>query len=498
MRKVKILEKIKAIPNITKVGLLGVMFAYFGGAFLFASTTQWYGTGDSPLHLDYVWQVTQGKLPNFNEGVLYGPLLEVREQPIHYVSQHPPLFYVLLAPFLAPFLENGDWKHAMAVGRAVNIIIGLALGLSLAWAGRTFGGRQKELFTVAVPFIGLLALTVIRNSADVLNDTLGLVWVVCALTLAYKILKSGVSRKNLAMISAILTLGMSTRASYIATLGVVVLAVMAAVYLHSAKDSHIRRIVRASGVAAAVLAPVLVAIGWFYWRNYQASGSWARSGAQSWISDIRPYKSLLDVLTNADLYTAPMKIFHTAYLWGVAAVSFIVGFGSIIHSQWKRLFKGANKTTLVSGGLLAVYVLLVYGMQIDHAVGYGQFSARYFLSLLMPITVVIVYGLVLIEKARGQLVVLFGGLSMYGLVLGIKGFLDTKVSPATYAGLGYVDSFRVAAADNGVPFSLVVMSVIIGLVGFSIVSLSLFKLTPGKFDGKMVLNRGLAKGAIKR
>jgi|LSQX01.3.fsa_nt_gb hypothetical protein len=51
-------SKINALPAIVKLGLLGVAMAYCGAVSVFALTMQWYGTGDSPLHLDYAWQVT--------------------------------------------------------------------------------------------------------------------------------------------------------------------------------------------------------------------------------------------------------------------------------------------------------------------------------------------------------------------------------------------------------------------------------------------------------
>ena len=406
----------------------------------------------------------------------YEPLKEVREQPVHYTSQHPPLYYVILAPFLAPFLEDGDWKRAMLTGRIINIAIGVLLGAALAWAGWEFGGRRRYLFVISVPFIGLMALVVARASGDVVNDILGMLWVVLALTLTYRLVRDGVDTRSLLLLSAVLALGMSTRASFIATFGISLVAVAASIFIHVNKIDLAVKSLRGIQASLYLIVPALLAVGWFYWRNYQASGSWARSGPQSWISDIRPYKSLLEVLTSPDLYKAPKQMFHAGRLWYISAVSFLAGVFVLIPVV-VRNFKKSKKITGAVVFLTAVYVLLVYGMQIEHAVGYGQFSARYFLPLLMPISVVVVYGLAYFEKLKGMAIVAFVGLSLAGFIAGTKNFLETKVNPSLYKDLGYIDTFREASVQNGVPFVAVVVCTILCLIGFVLVAISLYKVS---------------------
>jgi len=60
---------------------------------------------DETGHFDYAYQVWHGRLPVFEDGVSVKPPF-ASIPPVQWTAQHPPLFYVIEAPFIGPFVDQ--------------------------------------------------------------------------------------------------------------------------------------------------------------------------------------------------------------------------------------------------------------------------------------------------------------------------------------------------------------------------------------------------------
>lgn len=466
------------LPKAMLIGILGVVFLYVSVAGLISITTPWYSPhGDTGPHVDYVWRLHNGDLPKYDQGITYPAFVErgankSRQQ----AAVNPPLFYLVHALFVGRLLNEGEWHKAIAVGRAINIFIGVLLIASLAWAGWVFGGSRKALFAVAVPAVSALSYWILRLNRDYALDAFLAVFTSLTLVILYKIIQKGPKPRYMAGLIVLSICGMSTKAPYIIFLAVSLLAVVISVFMHS-KATFNKKILKCVGLTALILGAVALVIGWFYYLwNYRSSGKWFSAFPNSQSGD-REYKSFWDVTTSPLLWA----IFYARYtaipIFSAVISSFtIAGYFTMKKVNLLKLKK--DKTSVYIILLMALAVTGVIATQLELAIGFGSINYRYLLPAILPIGLYLCYGLLEIKWLRGQLVaaaaIIMSGTTLLAIRVsptkenlppGITTW-DEGIKKIYKIGLGY-----------GVPASVVVALFAMFIVGAILLPIALYRLS---------------------
>jgi len=131
-------------------------------------------------------------------------------------------------------------------------------------------------------------------------------------------------------------------------------------------------------------APV-IAIGWFYVRNFMYSGS-PLSGVGKVALPGRTYRSASDVLALPQLWTEFIEGWAGMRPWGVGSwpvnhtAAHAVVAVSIFSTLVWLVYRRRGRAFWLTAAMLLAFVLLLNVGQFYHAVGYGAFNWRY----LMP------------------------------------------------------------------------------------------------------------------
>ncbi|MEX1123785.1 MAG: hypothetical protein WEC81_01270 [Patescibacteria group bacterium] len=470
--------------QLVTLGLMGVVFALVCGWGVFATGIPWSGTADSRLHLDYAWQVGHGELPAFWDGT-EAPLDGYKSE-IQFVSHHPPLYYALLAPIVTPLLDAGHVSAAILAARVFSIFIGILCALALAWGGWLVGGKHRALFAVATPAIAT-ALLAFNVTGDIMNDGLATLFSIAAMVGSILIIQKGLSAKYVWLLALVCLGGMASRSSFIGTLAVVFIAIFIAAFLHGQGRSW-RQFFVASGICAVIVTVLIAGIGWFYYHNYQLSGSLFRNRPAGSAQQIlhRRNKTLPFVLKSPGLwdmvttkfYGKEWKILpkvgsHTVNYWLSIGVWLYISTG--VFLRWRSSRSSISKTQLAIVGLLILQFMIVYGQQIAYAVGYGGFNRRYLLPAWLPFGLFLAAGALYWQKLRGLAVVTIAGLAWLAVYAQVINFLVTRsgidsTKPWEVLKIGIVDI-------NHLPDVLLPLLTVGLLAGLAIQGIVLWKLT---------------------
>jgi hypothetical protein len=458
----------QAIPRVVRFGTLGnlVLFASVSG--FNAVVLPWIGAADSRFHMRYMLAVWHGTLPADHS----------------IVSAHPPFYYALFAPIVGPLLEEEHFTIAVVIVRAANIVFGAICLLVLAWAGWNLSSTRKAAFAIAVPGLAGLITPYIRVVGDTYNDGLATLFATSALAIAIVMIKRGVTRGSAITLAVVSVLGMSTRATFVVTFGLALIALIAAVLLHGS-GTRFARFKEGAASAIAIGLIVVAAIGWFYVFNMQRSGSWFRSHPAAPFA-ARDYASLTDNLTNPDFYLVTIARLLGFRDWvGMfpfngtisIAISAICGIGLVFWLLTRRRWKSilSKRTDLLIAILLILQMLGLYAMQLQHATGWGNINLRYFLPGLLVFGVVMAIGALQWRRLRGQLVTVLMAVLGAGAALDVVWFSSPMVrhvptqNPLTY--------FPQSVIGNGLPVAVVVVLVVGMIGGLLIAGASLFRAT---------------------
>lgn len=448
------------------LGFFGVILLYVGTAGIVSSTTAWYSRGDTFRHVDYVWRVYNHDIPRWYDGVQYKPFTDLTGPKKQGESANPPLFYIIHAPFVGPLLKEGKWQAAIAMGRAVNIMLGVACIAVLAWAGWLLGGKRKELFAITVPAFSVLLFRFTRLNMDYAIDPLFVTLSTLSLIANFKVLKSGLKRKYIIWIAVLSVLGMLTKAPYMVFMFINFLAIIIALFMHSKQTSK-QKLIKGSLISAAILVLVCLATGWFYYFwNYKTNGNLFKSSPPGYTGG-REHKSLYDVISSIRLWS-----FFYANYSPFPALS--VTIASLAGSTYLRLGKKEvnkffkDKARAIAIGLVFLSALGMFTVQVKFGIGYGAINFRYMLPAVLAFSLFLSYGLLGFDKMRGQ-VATFAVCCM--------------AIPSVLALSGDLKDIYHACLRNGIPAvtpGILVMMIAIGLVLFSASLFTLTKSTKAK------------------
>lgn len=393
------------IPKSVRLGVAGVSLAYLAIAGMSSTVHPWIGGSDTPRHVDYVYSVYRGELPDPHKCHNHLGSSGKKSSCSTYANgiarngaaHTPPLHYVIMSVFSGDILDSGHWKRAVGVMRVVNIFVGLVCIFALAWGGWLIGGRYREYFAIATPAFSILITPFIRVVADVLNDPLVVLLSTSALVITIASLKLGPSTGRSIALVAICSMGMLTKATFLSTLLLVMFFLAVAYYIHN-KDK-IKALKYTLVTNVSILASVIVTSGWFYWRNFQISGSPMRAFPKYELIG-RDKNSLTDLLLDPHFWAViPEGLFGNfrGNISIVQPLSLLVFFIACIGMSMMvaRFIKSRkissvvrSKSHIIIGSILALMLLqiaAVYAQQLQHSIGWGLINLRYLLTALLPI-----------------------------------------------------------------------------------------------------------------
>src|SRR3989344_3962469 len=460
------------------LGVLAVILLYISIAGMVSITTPWYipKQNDTNRHVDYVWRIYNGQIPKYTDRVTYPPFLEKGYSSSQNAAANPPLYYIIHAPFVGPYLNAGKWEKAIAIGRTINLAIGVLCVLALSWAGWVYGGRRRELFAVSVAALSTMTFLFLRLNRYYALDALVVLIGTLNLIVLRKMLEHGLRRKYIIPLALLSVAGMATKSTYIVILFTSLIAVIMAAVI---KDNKIKlkSILRGSYISGMILALVIVSIGWFYYYwNYKASGDLFRAVNNKSLDTSRPYKSLFDVLTSAQLWSLFYARLTQIPVISTAITSFAVA-GIILKKDLKLSILYRNRAVSWSILLLISVFLGTIFTQIVLATGYGSISFRYLFPAIFPIGLFLAYGLLEFDRLKGQMV------SLAAILMAGTTLIGIRVSPTEENLLTGVNKWRAglskiieAATENGVPVLLTKSLLLLFAIGAILLPIAMFYL----------------------
>lgn len=352
----------------------------------------WSGTNDSSFHLDYIYQVSNGRLPK-PEGVEFNPAAGEPTGGRQFASAHPPLFYLLASIVAGDTLSYELWENAVLRVRLLNVLLGLSTVIATAWVARLSTRTNRLSFAVATAAIAPLMVSFTLFSGDIYNDVLLTLLSTLALGCTIKSLREGPSWPLVTVLSVISAAGMLTKATFVIPLAIAIGGVLIASFTTMPHQRPLVRSVVIGSKLVLLSAIPLLASAWFYARNLSLSGSWMRSSPKAPLLG-REKKSLHDVLTNADFYQVYFEQFlgskKISFLWtsnhSISLLVFLVAF--VVLAYWAvrnaANWKSHMQVNWVFIRLAPVGFLLGgYAAQLSQATGYGQINIRYLFPALV-------------------------------------------------------------------------------------------------------------------
>jgi 4-amino-4-deoxy-L-arabinose transferase-like glycosyltransferase len=370
---------------------------YLAVATYAALTLPFEGTADAKDHLDYVYQVSIGQLPA-PEGHPLFPDVSGRQ----FASAHPPLYYALMALLVGGMLPE-HVAEATAVVRLVNIVLGAATIVVVAWFGHLLGGRYRGPLAVGMAAIAASSFTMIRFGAEVYNDMLLALLSSLALALtAHLILRRPSWWAGVAIV-VVAALGLGTKSSFIVPLAVCV-AALGITGLRYIRTRAWRTMWAYGAIAVLMLVGAIVVNAWFYAFNYERSGDWYRSSPKAPLLG-RRHRSTVEVLLDPEFWLLiargyvgrglPERFSHIGTIIVVALAAVTVAVVVVLLLR-RYLRLDANHVTLVA--MLALQLAGTYATQLSHASGYGALNFRYFMPAVIAVSLLLAFGCVALGR----------------------------------------------------------------------------------------------------
>ncbi|WIB25338.1 glycosyltransferase family 39 protein [Curtobacterium sp. MCSS17_015] len=409
----------RPIPSLhTGIVIAAALFAVFGSVAIGFSSPP-FNSGDEAAHFDYAVSLWHGYLPVFEDGLTIDPPFGVLP-PAQWVSQHPPLFYALLAPVVGPIWDGGELYHAVLAGRVVNALLAGLTVVAVAWAPRRVLPTRPLAACLAAVITSLTPMFLLVGGA-VYNDLPNVGFGALAIGVAATALRRGLST-GLVVAAAVVTAGgMLSRLSF----AVFVVAVLVAFVCARGAGWWNTLGGKVVAVVIAAAAPVGAA-GWFFLRNQRLTGNIAGSQPE-WAAEHlqRRQHGFVETVTDPEFWTGVFSVFRGHFtidvLWpwallvaplllavvvavvpalrrngrspaatgAMAAHAAPTGTGR--HRRRAVQATGRVADVLVALMLVAVFVLIVY-LQVRFTMQGGAAQARYGLPLVPVLAVVMAIG----------------------------------------------------------------------------------------------------------
>lgn len=361
-----------------------------------------YASADEAAHVDYAYQVWHGGLPVFEEG------LELRPPggfvpPVQWVAQHPPLYYLLLAPVVGLLADAGLPVAASYAARGVSIVLFALLVVVSWWSVRQVVRPGSTLPVVTALLVACTAWAA-RLGGSAYNDMLTALLVTALLGLTLRSLRHGLGPRLLAGLVLIAAACALTRTSAM----IVAVVCLAAALLGAVLRARLQLEPARRAVALAVAAPAAVALasGWFYVRNVRLTGS-ITGGHPDWSTENlgRETRSLGEAVTDLGTWGELLDLFQWRDVLSAGTAAVVLLLVPAVAAA-ATLRPGARGTTPAPPAdpanrtLAALPVLLLVGatgavlaVQIAYTAANGSAHPRYLLPVVLPLCLAVGAGL---------------------------------------------------------------------------------------------------------
>ena len=416
-----------------RLGVFGAALALLAGAAVFAMISPALGTADETGHVDYAFQLWHGHLPIFQNGVMFRPPFG-SIPPVQWEAQHPPLFYLLLAPAVGPLIDGGHPMMAVLAARAIGAVLAALCVVGLGWAVGAMTKRSQTAWMICAAAVAAPISPFLRVGGSVYNDDIAVLFTVLALGITLRAIRCGLSRGLLTAAAVVAAGGMLARANFIITLLTMCGGLVLAWWIQS-RSPWPRRIAVSIGIALVPVAAAALVAGWFYLRNVHLTGSW--TGSQpAWAAAHlgRQQLSIGTVVrqTKGGWTIADQLFLQQTGRWArygqdlVATLVVLAGVVLLVHAGRRLLGHRAPGSAAVSvdtARSVSVFVVLAMQLIITLIVLYGYMAggggsiSRYLLPALLTIAVIFAFCVVgLLPRARPAALTLYSVLA-WGLFL---------------------------------------------------------------------------------
>lgn len=373
------------------LGLVANLITGAGVCAGYALSSPLYGAKDEVAHVDHAYQLWHGTLISVGDPMRM-PQIWGYTLPFDWTGQHPPLFYLLLAPVVGPLTDAGHLLAAGMAARGVSVVITCLVVAAVMWTVRQIVPGRPEV-SVAAGLVTALSPGLTRLGGVVFNDNLFVLWATLLVGQSVWLLRHGARTRGLVLFGLYAAAALGTRLPGVVVIGVCAAALgLVWLFLGPRRGrasswtgglADVGRLSVAVGLAIAVN-------GWFYVRNFLDTGNWSgmqtdlvgKAGGPLHAREVRP---VLDVATDPDIWRQlliPPALQEHLVIGAVLtlaplALGLAVGLRALAPARRDRV---RVATALL---VLALSVVIV-AIQLKYAAGGGGAYWRY----LLPLTVV--------------------------------------------------------------------------------------------------------------
>lgn len=401
------------------VGLIGALLGFLGFSLHYAFATEPLLPPDEPAHLAYGYAIAEGELPEIDSwdtfpdsaGHMSEAMRDARDHRYRqvWVANHPPLYYVALAPLLVATDALGDADGGLVAGRLLNIAFAAA-GIAMIYLlAVEVSGGVRSLGVAAAALAGFIVQAQYTFS-HAYNDGLALFTTTLMLWAAARCLRATHPPGGALLLGLSIAAAAATRAVGLITGVVVILAVVGARTVIEGRRVS-RPLYVASMHAAALALPSVLLVGWFYLRNIALYGDIGASsylldrfgrvsreeGVLGTALDRQLWQVVYDRMVGYTRFANPIRLSEGGLaLWRWAAVLALVGvLVALVRGRpGGRRADGEPAWLSRAGVLMLVAVVATHAaVFVQHVSGGGSPWPRYLYPALGPLATLAVIGL---------------------------------------------------------------------------------------------------------
>lgn len=438
-------------PRVEQAERLALLVAMLSGMLLsltVALADAPYATGDEPPHVDYAYQVWHGALPVFEDGLTLRPD-GAWLAPVQWTAQHPPLYYLLVAPLVGPLADAGHPVAAVYAARGVNVLLSGVFVLAAWWSARRLT-RPGSPLPPLVAFLAGAMPAAAHVGGSAYNDLLAATAVTALFGLAATAVRRGLDARLIVLLSLVAAACALTRLSAALIAAVVAGVALAAGAVRAAQGRG--RWAHVGALALAGPGAVLATSGWFYLRNLELTGTvtgshfdwalanqnrqerpvwavladpetWARLPDLFWWAGRLPPNTALTLTTM--VVTAALLVWTPLVLAAVAAVR-----RRRVAARGPDDAPARRTDRLLLRALPAAAVAVSVTVQVTYAASSGGVYPRYLLVVSLPLCLAIAAGLAVRPRL---LVPAWTALTLLDLAVWLSVELATPAPPGYYA-----------------------------------------------------------------
>ncbi|WP_406031629.1 hypothetical protein OG801_23635 [Nocardioides sp. NBC_00163] len=389
-------------PQLWTAGLIANLITCAGVCAGYALSSPLYGTKDEVAHVDHAYQLWHGTLISIGDPMRM-PQIWGYTLPFDWTGQHPPLFYLLLAPVVGPLTDAGHLLAAGMAARGIVLVITCLVVAAVMWTTRQIVPSRPEV-SIAAGLVTALSPALTRLGGVVFNDNLFVLWATLLVGQTVWLLRHGSRTGGLVLFGLYAAAALGTRLPGVVFIGLCA-TTLGMVWLFGPRRdwSGILRLGVAVLLAVAVNA-------WFYLRNFRATGNWSgmqtdlvgKPGGPLQEREVRP---VLDVATDPDIWRQlliPPALQEHVTIGAVLTLAPLV-LGLVV--SLRALSRSRREPVRVATALLLLALTVVtVGIQLKYAAGGGGAYWRYLIPLTVVTSLLTALGLAATPRLAGPAV----------------------------------------------------------------------------------------------